>query len=505
MPPMRSSCASSPSSPSTTGLGAPPSRTLCCRSLLAAILSTCSSTVLALASLITRTGRSCPMRCARSMACLSAAGLKSTSWMMTVSAAVRLMPSPPARVVSRKTPMVASALKASIRRCRSGAGAAQRGVAAAVEVEGEVGAAAQLVTNHLERGLLSELLLALEHVGDLLDVTVAAAHEQRVLRHLAQLGEGSTHPLLLLSGAQADAALRRLPPVAAAGGTEGGTKPLVALAALCLPGPLPLERLRRDVGDGVGVELLLLRCHGDEHVLLALGQQAVQHHLLEPAQHEGRHQLLDAARPRSRHVLPLPRPLQRGEELHEGILHTFLAVLTCARGEGGRHQESEQRQQLPRRVLDGRASEEQAVGGADGGEVLVASALAVLDLLRLVEDKSTTWKVPPRMSPRISARSASLPWYLSTLRAGHHISNSRCQLVRVEVGATTRCGPLSPSLSSCARRAMACTVLPRPISSARMPLAFCMCRPCSQLSPTSWCGAIVIWVSMIAGCAMPTW
>ena len=132
------------------------------------------------------------------------------------------------------------------------------------------------------------------------------------------------------------------------------------------------------------------------------------------------------------------------------------------------------------------------------------SALALsLSCSHSLKVHSTTWKPPPRMSPRIAARSASLPWYLSTRRAGHHISNSRCQLVSVEVGATTRCGPASPSLSSCARSAMACTVLPSPISSARMPLAFCRCRPCSQLSPTSWCGAMLMWRVMMAGWPMP--
>mmetsp|Transcript_4235 Transcript_4235/g.13233 ORF Transcript_4235/g.13233 Transcript_4235/m.13233 type:complete len:387 (-) Transcript_4235:355-1515(-) len=41
------------------------------------------------------------MRCARSSAWRSTSGLKSTSWITTVSAPVRLMPSPPARVESR--------------------------------------------------------------------------------------------------------------------------------------------------------------------------------------------------------------------------------------------------------------------------------------------------------------------------------------------------------------------------------------------------------------------
>ena len=45
----------------------------------------------------------CPIRCARDMAWKSFCGFQSESKMMTVSAVARLMPSPPARVESRKT------------------------------------------------------------------------------------------------------------------------------------------------------------------------------------------------------------------------------------------------------------------------------------------------------------------------------------------------------------------------------------------------------------------
>ena len=44
-----------------------------------------------------------PMRCARLMACRSFCGFQSESKMTTVLAVARLIPSPPARVESRKT------------------------------------------------------------------------------------------------------------------------------------------------------------------------------------------------------------------------------------------------------------------------------------------------------------------------------------------------------------------------------------------------------------------
>mmetsp|Transcript_1666 Transcript_1666/g.5383 ORF Transcript_1666/g.5383 Transcript_1666/m.5383 type:complete len:274 (+) Transcript_1666:1043-1864(+) len=87
---------------------------------------------------------------------------------------------------------------------------------------------------------------------------------------------------------------------------------------------------------------------------------------------------------------------------------------------------------------------------------------------------------------RTAALVASSPWNLTTRRAGHHIANSRIQFSRVATGATTRCGPSSPSPSSCASSEMVCTVLPSPISSARMPPVPCWWRPCSQDSPISW-------------------
>ena len=53
-------------------------------------------------SLRTSTGRRCPIRCTRAWAWRSICGLKSVSYIMTVSADWRLSPTPPARVLSKK-------------------------------------------------------------------------------------------------------------------------------------------------------------------------------------------------------------------------------------------------------------------------------------------------------------------------------------------------------------------------------------------------------------------
>ena len=67
-----------------------------------------------------RTSFVCPMRCARAIACTSFCGFQSESKMMTVSAAVRLMPWPPALVDSRKAnTSEPGLLKRSMAACRS--------------------------------------------------------------------------------------------------------------------------------------------------------------------------------------------------------------------------------------------------------------------------------------------------------------------------------------------------------------------------------------------------
>ena len=65
------------------------------------------------------TGLFCPIRWQRSSACKSLKGLKSRSCIMQVSAAVRLMPIPPALVDSKKIGIESSLLNLSIRFCRS--------------------------------------------------------------------------------------------------------------------------------------------------------------------------------------------------------------------------------------------------------------------------------------------------------------------------------------------------------------------------------------------------
>lgn len=68
---------------------------------------------------ITVTGLFCPIRWQRSSACKSLKGLKSRSCIMQVSAAVRLMPMPPALVDSKKIGIESSLLNLSMRFCRS--------------------------------------------------------------------------------------------------------------------------------------------------------------------------------------------------------------------------------------------------------------------------------------------------------------------------------------------------------------------------------------------------
>mmetsp|Transcript_28948 Transcript_28948/g.46689 ORF Transcript_28948/g.46689 Transcript_28948/m.46689 type:complete len:207 (+) Transcript_28948:168-788(+) len=78
-----------------------------------------SSTVPFESNLIIVTGLVWPIRWHLSSACLSIVGLKSKSWIITVSALVRLIPIPPARVLSKKTFTEWSPLKVSTSFCLS--------------------------------------------------------------------------------------------------------------------------------------------------------------------------------------------------------------------------------------------------------------------------------------------------------------------------------------------------------------------------------------------------
>ena len=74
----------------------------------------------------------------------------------------------------------------------------------------------------------------------------------------------------------------------------------------------------------------------------------------------------------------------------------------------------------------------------------------------VVNEQTTTCGVPFSLTAwRISSRSASEPWYLTQVSAGHHSAISRVQFSRVETGATTMCGPASPSSSRRARSEIA--------------------------------------------------
>ena len=68
-----------------------------------------------------------------------------------------------------------------------------------------------------------------------------------------------------------------------------------------------------------------------------------------------------------------------------------------------------------------------------------------------------------------AARSAALPTYATVLRPGAQRSNSRCQCGYVESGTTMSAGARMPYRSLSSRtKATVCSVLPRPISSARI-------------------------------------
>mmetsp|Transcript_19708 Transcript_19708/g.58648 ORF Transcript_19708/g.58648 Transcript_19708/m.58648 type:complete len:214 (-) Transcript_19708:276-917(-) len=99
-----------------------------------------------------------------------------------------------------------------------------------------------------------------------------------------------------------------------------------------------------------------------------------------------------------------------------------------------------------------------------------------------------TSKVPGwRSSRRQRARSFLSPSSLTGRMVGHHLRNSRIQLLQTDLGTMTMCGPVSPR-DSCryASSEMDWSVLPRPISSARMPLMPLSCSFTSQLRPSSW-------------------
>ena len=70
-----------------------------------------------------------------------------------------------------------------------------------------------------------------------------------------------------------------------------------------------------------------------------------------------------------------------------------------------------------------------------------------------------------------AALASWLPWNLNGRIMGHQRLNSFIQLPSVDLGTTTMCGPVMPRYSlRYPRSEIVWSVLPRPISSARMPL-----------------------------------
>mmetsp|Transcript_46273 Transcript_46273/g.121380 ORF Transcript_46273/g.121380 Transcript_46273/m.121380 type:complete len:267 (+) Transcript_46273:515-1315(+) len=96
---------------------------------------------------------------------------------------------------------------------------------------------------------------------------------------------------------------------------------------------------------------------------------------------------------------------------------------------------------------------------------------------------------PPgtRSSAMRRARSSLSPWKCTTLNTGAQFLNSRTQFVSVDLGASTRYGALYPFTSRSQQRSeIHWSVLPRPISSARMPLIPFWYRLAIQFSPAIW-------------------
>ncbi|KAH3663035.1 hypothetical protein OGATHE_004611 [Ogataea polymorpha] len=83
--------------------------------------------------------------------------------------------------------------------------------------------------------------------------------------------------------------------------------------------------------------------------------------------------------------------------------------------------------------------------------------------------------------------SLALPQYGSTLKSGTNLVISCCQLCSVDAGVTTRNGPQILCVSArYASTDILCTVFPRPISSASMPLMPCSYKLASQFNPFIW-------------------
>jgi hypothetical protein len=101
----------------------------------------------------------------------------------------------------------------------------------------------------------------------------------------------------------------------------------------------------------------------------------------------------------------------------------------------------------------------------------------------------TTTSAPAAASARPEPRRARVSVTAATFRSGVKRAASAAQLATTLVGASTRNGPAAGSCSRAWQTsASAWSVLPSPMSSARIPPRRCRKRAASQLKPASWYG-----------------
>mmetsp|Transcript_598 Transcript_598/g.2314 ORF Transcript_598/g.2314 Transcript_598/m.2314 type:complete len:290 (+) Transcript_598:1952-2821(+) len=113
---------------------------------------------------------------------------------------------------------------------------------------------------------------------------------------------------------------------------------------------------------------------------------------------------------------------------------------------------------------------------------------AFFSLMTISYDVTQTSNFPGcRCSAICALRISALPWNLNARIIGHHRLNSFIQFPSVDFGTTTMCGPVIPRYSErYPSMEMVCSVLPRPISSAKMPLMPWSNRRIIQFKPASW-------------------
>ncbi|HEX7679164.1 MAG TPA: hypothetical protein VF713_13625 [Thermoanaerobaculia bacterium] len=148
--------------------------------------------------------------------------------------------------------------------------------------------------------------------------------------------------------------------------------PLIGLGQMPVLAPL-----HRDARDDLAVLLMmfaLLRCHGDEELLLEPFRKLRQDFLLAPPHHDGRE--------RGRH------PIEIAVAGHPSVLvFRLVRVEETVRGsKPERIDEVDDRHQLLEPVLERRAGENDGVIGGDSLDRSGGARRPVLDALRLVED-----------------------------------------------------------------------------------------------------------------------